>query len=42
MFIFEIAERPRDRLACRSKASSDLLMGQWHSDLTCVRCLLFI
>ena len=42
MFILEIAERPRNRLPCRSQARGDLLMGQGHSDLTCVRCLLFI
>jgi hypothetical protein len=40
MFMLEIAERPGDRLACRSQACGNLLMRQGHSDLICL--LLFI
>src|SRR5277367_4271971 len=42
MFMLEIAERPRDRFACRSQACGNLLMRQGDSDLICLVCLLFI
>ena len=42
MFMLEIAERPGDRLTCRSQACGNLLMGQGHSDLICFFSLLFI
>ena len=42
MFVLEIAERPGNRLACRSQACGNLLMGQGHSDLICFFSLLVI